>query len=483
VAEAEAMLAEATMDLKALTDAERTGSEASNIERMIADLLRDRMILKLATQIAQGGAAFLAQFLPGLGAASAGIKLAASLYAAGQRAKQLDLWIQTKTDMKNAQSELSSSAANFVKNQGQQLAHYSAQALFAAVQLAGEITKLAGPASGAGAIISASGAAAAKAEDLMMDLKNKYDVEAGWKATKKALANPGNRRLGLEARKLNPTLAKYSLAWGAVVLKDPLARGAMKACGLSEATLNDPKADSHKVVQYMEAFYEDDVSIYRDANVAAPDWVPAEIELTLMCWAAFRRGAQSVSLTLPNGVLAEGVFGEYEGVQIAAEKTADALEVQQQAFGAACRAQRLAADEAKKNGTPPPVSAPPATDLLEAAIDAHAASLRVRSETAQRLFYALLNAKPVAAESLSEAKAKAVTGPAEESLKSFRSKADRVFKAATIDADGLVAAKLEMTSTLAALRANAAIAKAQATSEAPKGRPRSNANAPKPVTT
>jgi len=482
VAEAEAMLAEATMDLKALTDAERTGSEASNIERMIADLLRDRMILKLATQIAQGGAAFLAQFLPGLGAASAGIKLAASLYAAGQRAKQLDLWIQTKTDMKNAQSELSSSAANFVKNQGQQLAHYSAQALFAAVQLAGEITKLAGPASGAGAIISASGAAAAKAEDLLMDLKNKADVEIGWKATKKALANPGNRRLGLEARKLNPTLAKYSLAWGAVVLKDPLARGAMKACGLSEATLNDPKADSHKVVQYMEAFYEDDVSIYRDANVAAPDWVPAEIELTLMCWAAFRRGAQSVSLTLPNGVLAEGVFGEYEGVQIAAEKTTDALEVQQQAFGAACRQQRLAADKAKEAGTPPPVSAPPPTNLLEAAIDAHAASLRVRSETSQRLFYALLNAKPVAADSLSEAKAKELTAAAQEALKSFQTKAKRVSEAAAIDADGLVAAKMEMTSTLAMLQANAAIAKAKTGDDAvPQGRPRSNAGAPKPV--
>ncbi|WP_144006948.1 hypothetical protein, partial [Pelomonas sp. KK5] len=132
VAEAEELLAQAELDLKSLSQAQRTGAEASNIEQMIADLLRDRMILKLATQIAQGGAAFLAQFLPGLGAASAGIKLAASLFAAGQRAKQLDEWIRSQSDLQNAQSALSSSAANFVKNQGQQLAHYSAQAFFAA---------------------------------------------------------------------------------------------------------------------------------------------------------------------------------------------------------------------------------------------------------------------------------------------------------------------------------------------------------------
>jgi len=484
LAEAEELLAQSALDLKALTDAERTGSEASNIEQMIADLLRDRMILKLATQIAQGGAAFLAQFLPGLGAVGAGIKLAAALYAAGQRATQLDAWMKSKSDLQNAQSELSSSAANFVKNQGQQLAHYAAQAFFAAAQLAGEITKLAGPASGAGAIISAAATAGAKAEDLLMDLKNKADVEAGWKATQKALRNPGNRRLGLEARQLNPTLAKYSLAWGAVVLKDPLARGAMKACGLSEASLNDEKADTHKVVKYLETFYEDDVSIYREDNVDAPDWVPAEIEISLICWAAFRRGAQSVTLTLGEAATVEGLFGEYEGVQNAADETASALEDQQQVLTVASKAMRAAADSAAMvtGGNLPPLPIVPDTSLLAAAIDAHAASLRVRSETADRLFHALLQSTPTAADP--KGKDKDSLAAAAGALKSFRAKAERVSKAAAIDAEGLVSAKIQMQGTELELKRQLETAKAKRQDpldEVPQGRPRSNAGAPKPV--
>jgi len=84
--QARALLAQTELDLKALSDAERTGAEASNIDNLIADLLRDRMILKIATQIAQGGAEFLSQFVPALGAVSAGVKLAANLVTVAQRA-------------------------------------------------------------------------------------------------------------------------------------------------------------------------------------------------------------------------------------------------------------------------------------------------------------------------------------------------------------------------------------------------------------
>ena len=479
-----AMLEESQLDLKALTDAEKTGAEASNIEQMIGELLRDRMVLQLATQIAQGGAEFLAQFLPGLGAVSAGIKLAASLYAAGQRAKQLDQWIKSQRDLTNAQSALSSSAANFVRNQGQQLAHYSAQAFFAAAQLAGEITKLAGPASGVGAIISAAAAASAKAEDLLMDLKDKMDIEAGWKATQKALRNPGNRRLGLEARQLNPTLAKYSLAWGAVVLKDPLARGAMKACGLSEASLNDPAADTHLVVKYMETFYEDDVSIYREDAEDIPKWVPTEIEVTIVCWAEFRRGAQGAKLTLTEASSVEGLLGEFDGVQLAAETTANELQVQQRALAAIATALRMATEAiitAKGNdSTPLPLM--PDTSALIRAIDAHTVSLRVRSETANRLYAALNKSK---AEAADPRKAQESLKAAEAALVRFRAKTKRVSEAAALDASGLESAKLEMQGTVAELGRKVDTAKKtregqDPLDEAPTGRKRSNADAPKP---
>ncbi|WP_198938007.1 hypothetical protein, partial [Pelomonas sp. KK5] len=305
---------------------------------------------------------------------------------------------------------------------------------------------------------------------LLMDLKNKYDVEAGWKATKKALANPANRRMGLEARQLNPTLAKYSLAWGAVVLKDPLARGAMKACGLTEASLNDEKADTHKVVKYLEVFYEDDVSIYRDNSEELPKWVPAEIELTLTCWAAFRRGADGVKLAIGEATLVEGLLGEFDGVQEAAEATSAELEAQQQALTEAGKALRKAAGTGGD-------AVLPDTTALETAIGAHEESLRVRSETAQRLHHALLASKAAAVDPSQKGKEEALKGAAG-ALAGFQAKAKRVQKAAAQDADGLKAARLELGTTMAALKQQ--VGKARVEQQPPTTRPRSNAGAPKP---
>ena len=372
--EALLLLAEAELDLKALSDAERTGAEASNIDKLIADLLRDRMILKIATQIAQGGAEFLAQFVPALGAVSAGIKLAANLVAAAQRAQQLDSWIKAQQDLSAAQSALSSSAANFVKNQGQQLAHYSMQAFFAATQLAGKITELAGPAAPVGTIIAAVAGASAKAEQMLMDRADKVQIEKAWKVTYKSLRNPRNRQLGLKARELNPSLAKFSIAWGAVVLKDPLARDAMRACGLNEASLKNDNTDVNKVVKYLEVFYEDDKSLYRDSTDPVPEWIPADAEVTLKWWSQLRLAAStSAKLQVKNGGLLEGLLGELMAVEEEANASADAVTHERDLFISLRTVMEtaIATMVATTPGQEPPALLPPSTEDLETAIDAH----------------------------------------------------------------------------------------------------------------
>lgn len=290
--EADELLSEANADLQELSDAQKFGAEASGIDKMIAKLLRDRMVLNLALQISQGGAAFLAKFVPALGAVAAGIKLAAQLHAAGLRAQQVYRWVQNQDDLEAAQSALSSSAANFVRNQGEQLAHYAAQATFAAAQLAAEITKLSGVAAPVGLGLQAAAETGAKLEEIIRRHARAEDLEAAWKITVKALRNPANRKLGLQARRLNPSLAKYSIAWGAVVAKDPLARNAMKACDLNEASLNDEASNVDKVVQYLETFYNEDLQLYRELD-ETPAWVGEDLELTLSGWTRLKR--QSVT--------------------------------------------------------------------------------------------------------------------------------------------------------------------------------------------
>jgi hypothetical protein len=233
----------------------------------------------------------------------------------------------------------------------------------------------------------------------------------------------------------------------------------MKACGLTEASLNDEKADAHKVVKYLETFYEDDMTIYRDATIELPKWVPAEIEVSLTCWAAFRRGAQGVKLTLEGAAPAEGLFGEFEGVQEAAEVTAAELEKQQQALTEAAKTLRAAAAKAAKDtGGTDPLPVVPDTTALEGAIDAHAAALRVRSDTARRLQQAVTAAKANAAE---PEKAKEALEAAKAALGSFQAKAKRVSEAAALDATSLESAKLEMKSTLSDLQLQIDLAKAK----------------------
>lgn len=306
------ILEEAKDDLDKMKQARDAGAAASTIDALIAKMERDRMVMKLAQQIVEGGTAFLARFVPGLGAVGAAATLAAQMLAAAERAQQLSKWIAAQGDLEAAQSPLSSSAQNFVANQAEQFTHYAVQSAFTAARLIGEVVKLSGQASAAGFAIDAAATAGASVENIIYKFKRKADLEAAWKVTAKALRNPTNRKLGLRARALNPTLAKYSMAWGAVTLKDPLARNAMRASGLTEAHLNNESAGVDKVVGYLEKFYEDDQQLYREVETNAK-WVPKDLTLDVAGWVTLLEAAtKSIGLDRSNTGKIEGLIASVE---------------------------------------------------------------------------------------------------------------------------------------------------------------------------
>jgi hypothetical protein len=306
------ILEEAKDDLDRMKQAGAAGAAASTIDALIAKMERDRMVMKIAVQIVEGGTAFLARFVPGLGAVGAAATLAAQLLAAAERAQQLSKWIASQGDLEAAQSPLSSSAQNFVNNQAEQFTHYAVQAAFTAARLIGEVTKLAGQAAAAGVALDAAATVGASIENVIYKFKRKADLEVAWNITAKALRNPTNRKLGLRARALNPTLAKYSMAWGAVTLKDPLARNAMRACGLTEAHLNNEGAGVDKVVGYLEKFYEDDQQLYREVQTNAK-WVPKDLTLDVAGWVVLVEAAgKSIGLERSNTGKIEGLIASVE---------------------------------------------------------------------------------------------------------------------------------------------------------------------------
>ena len=181
------------------------------------------------------------------------------------------------------------------------------------------------------------------------------------------MRNPKNRQLGLEARKLNPSLAKFSIAWGAVVLKDPLARDAMRSCGLTEASLKNDNTDVNKVVQYLETFYEDDKSLYRDSKEKVPDWVPADAEVTLK-WSKLRLAIVTPKLQLQNAGMLEGLLGQLMTIEEESDKTSDAVTHEKELF----MLLRTSMENAiKAMGVGDVALEPPPLDGIVAAINAH----------------------------------------------------------------------------------------------------------------
>ena len=86
-------------------------------------------------------------------------------------------------------------------------------------------------------------------------------LRAASQMTKKAFRDPKNRRLGLKVRKMNPTLAKYTIGYGAVEEEDPIAVSMAIACGIDEEVLKNPGTNVAKVKAYLEAKFPDDGSV------------------------------------------------------------------------------------------------------------------------------------------------------------------------------------------------------------------------------
>jgi hypothetical protein len=121
-------------------------------------------------------------------------------------------------------------------------------------------------------------------EEAVYQFYKQRQLAGAWKLTKQALDNPANRKLGLIVRGLNPTLAKYTIAYGALIEKDQVAIAALNQLGLDRETLMRPSSKVADVQTYLQALYRDDSVIYvaTDAEPGKTS-VPAPA-LTVRAW-------------------------------------------------------------------------------------------------------------------------------------------------------------------------------------------------------
>jgi hypothetical protein len=240
--------------------------ELKQISKLIADLKRDAAILKAATTVGGAGFAVAKEFLAPLAIGGTLIAFATTLAAAIDRAISMRKWIESQEEALKSANPYLTSIQNFVKSQREQFTHKSISAALLLLRAAAQITATAGtgtPIQAIATIVDKGLSMAASLEDLTFKFHQAKELKKAWKITKRALDNPENRKANLMARRQNPTLAKYSIAYGAVVAKDVVAVSAMNRIGLSRETLAQKDANIQNVKTYLEELYADDIKVKR----------------------------------------------------------------------------------------------------------------------------------------------------------------------------------------------------------------------------
>ena len=283
-----------------------SAAAASSIDRLIKEIKLQRKVIDTAVAIADGGIGLASKLFSPLAMAQTALALANNIRKASIHVSAFLDWKDNTKNFVNAQSALTSSSQNFVKNQGEQFTHYTLIVMAKAVELIGQVLQSAGlvaTATGVGAVVGAglttagkitesSGKAAEEVENVLYTVYKAEDLEAAWRATREAFSNPENRRLALVARKKNPSLAKYSIAWGAMVANDPVAKDAMRKCGLNNDSLRNKNTDVDKVVKYLETLYDEDNKIYREFK-GFLSCLPDVPEISIEMWAKVSTGAKA----------------------------------------------------------------------------------------------------------------------------------------------------------------------------------------------
>jgi hypothetical protein len=262
--------------------------QAQSIETMIKVIQKDQASVALARQIVTGGAGFVASLLPGAGIVAAGADLAFAFMDAVRHHEQLKIWRDNLDMAKKAGTVQADAILNRFGLQTGQAIEADVIVLLKAVNVVAQAVKTAGgPLAPVGDAMIGATKVVEGAMEVAKTVKTEVEMAKAWKVYRRALATPQDRKLAREALQKNPTLAKYAMAYGALVEKNPVAIQVMKSTGLNEVTLASPGTNVDKVVTYLETLYKDDPILLRAVTVPQK-WHPKQpADLTAASWTAY----------------------------------------------------------------------------------------------------------------------------------------------------------------------------------------------------
>lgn len=290
-----------------------TAAEQLTIERLIAEIEKDKATLKLVSNIGStfpaifGGGVQIAnritdklndvvvgEIVGPLKAAKLIMQFAVSVKKAADRQILLTKFRVDLERSKVAVSSLSSTIQGFLDNKVE-------QATFGAIETALLFVQAAAAVLGSipephvmaiGKTLSACATAAKETAEMIEMAYSEKKLKEAWDKTKAALQNPRDRALGLAALRLNPTLGMHAIAWAGMqkTPPDPIARMFLNSVGVNEQTLAVSGTEK-KVRQYLSKLLSDDRELI-DSSKINSNWAPENFVLCAKDWFVVTSRAQ-----------------------------------------------------------------------------------------------------------------------------------------------------------------------------------------------
>ncbi|MEM7046291.1 MAG: hypothetical protein AAF442_01395 [Pseudomonadota bacterium] len=288
----------------------------ASIEALIAQIKKDQATLKTIQTIIASGITVASQFYEALNAAGYAKAFLFEAMDAINRAKQYNAMMDSLRDATASASVYGEAITNLSRNTKIHLTSAMIHMVCDAAKLAGAVITVAGVTAPIGTAIVKSAQTAQKICDYSKRAVTEAQMILAWRTYKQALAQKGNRKLIRKALRENPTLAKYAMAYGGLVEKNPVMMNLLNKIGLTDRFLTDPHADTHKVVMLLELIFADDPVLLRAIPIPMSWHPPIKLELTLATWLTYYHTA--LKDTKP--ALQKGGIGSINGAITRLEK-------------------------------------------------------------------------------------------------------------------------------------------------------------------
>lgn len=260
------------------------------IERAMQNTVELRERVALINGITSAGAAVIGALVPGVGAVVAAQKLAYDIYVLVKSVDTHNAWCDSMEFAMAGQGGVTAAIENTLKNARIHLSQASVKVVLDSIKVSAEVAKVFDP-TGAAAATSAATSMADAVIEFGYSMHNERMIDQGWKAYKAAMSSKGDRKAARKALRLNSTLAKCCIAYGATIMQDTAAQVALRKSGLTVAALKDDKDICVKLVSYLELQLNDDPKVLKVVYTTSKEWHPGPPRFDGESWSSFKAAA------------------------------------------------------------------------------------------------------------------------------------------------------------------------------------------------